>query len=55
MTHRRHCDLARWIPMKIFCWLVSTVTSTAGALTRPHRYVTNSPANAAIAKADCWL
>lgn len=41
--------------MKIYCWLVSTVTSTAGALTSPRRYVRNSPSNAAIAKADWWL
>lgn len=55
MTHKRHCGLARWIPMKIFCWLVSTVTSTAGALTSPHRYVKNSHSNAALAKTGWWL
>lgn len=38
MTHRRHCGLARWTLMKISCWRVSTVTSTAGVLTDPHRY-----------------
>lgn len=41
--------------MKIFCWLVSTVTSTAGALTSPHRYVRNSSSNGAVAKAEWWL
>lgn len=49
MTHRRHCGLVRWILMKTFCWRVSTVTSTAGALTNPHRYPCSSlTASAAV-------
>ena len=42
--------------MKIFCWPVSIVTSTAGALTNPHRYLRNSLTNTAIVKvADSFL
>ena len=56
MTHRRHCGLARWILMKISCWPVSAVTSTAGALTNPHRYLRNSLTNTAIVKVgDAFL